>query len=70
MTLEVKVNLTRAITKDTGPIRATGRLIDRGRTTATAEGDIRDATRQSARARHHDLHHFPGEAVSTPYAPR
>ena len=43
-TLEVKVNLTRAITKDTGPIRATGRLIHRGRTTATAEGDIRDAS--------------------------
>jgi uncharacterized protein (TIGR00369 family) len=42
-TLEVKVNLVRAITKDTGPIRATGRLIHRGRTTATAEGDIRDA---------------------------
>ena len=30
-TLEVKVNLTRAITKDTGAIRATGRLIHRGR---------------------------------------
>src|SRR5690349_48962 len=42
-TLEVKVNLVRAITKDTGLIRATGRLIHRGRTTATAEGDIRDA---------------------------
>ncbi len=42
-TLEVKVNLVRAITKDTGQIRATGRLIHRGRTTATAEGDIRDA---------------------------
>jgi uncharacterized protein (TIGR00369 family) len=43
-TLEVKVNLVRAITKDTGMIRATGRLIHRGRTTATAEGDIRDAS--------------------------
>jgi uncharacterized protein (TIGR00369 family) len=42
-TLEVKVNLVRAITKDTGLVRATGRLIHRGRTTATAEGDIRDA---------------------------
>jgi len=41
-TLEVKVNLTRAITKDTGRVRATGRLIHRGRTTSTAEGDIRD----------------------------
>jgi uncharacterized protein (TIGR00369 family) len=42
-TLEVKVNLVRAITKDTGKITATGRLIHRGRTTATSEGDIRDA---------------------------
>jgi uncharacterized protein (TIGR00369 family) len=42
-TLEVKVNLVRAITKETGLVRATGRLIHRGRTTATAEGDIRDA---------------------------
>lgn len=42
-TLEVKVNLVRAITKNTGLIRATGRLIHRGRTTGTAEGDIRDA---------------------------
>ena len=32
-TLEVKVNL----------VRATGRLIHRGRTTATSEGDVRDA---------------------------
>jgi uncharacterized protein (TIGR00369 family) len=42
-TLEIKVNLVRAITKDTGPIRATGRLIHRGRTTGTSEGDLRDA---------------------------
>jgi uncharacterized protein (TIGR00369 family) len=42
-TLEIKVNLTRAITKDTGLIRATGRVVHRGRTIATSEGDIRDA---------------------------
>jgi uncharacterized protein (TIGR00369 family) len=41
-TLEIKVNLTRAITKDTGRMRATARLIHRGRTTATAEADLRD----------------------------
>jgi uncharacterized protein (TIGR00369 family) len=41
-TLEIKVNLVRAITADTGLVRATGRLIHRGRTTATSEGDIRD----------------------------
>jgi uncharacterized protein (TIGR00369 family) len=42
-TLEIKVNLVRAITKETGKIIATGRLIHRGRTTATSEGDVRDA---------------------------
>lgn len=41
-TLELKVNLVRAITKDTGKIRASGRIIHRGRTTGTAEGDLRD----------------------------
>lgn len=41
-TLEIKVNLVRALTKDTGLVRATGRLVHRGRTTATAEGDLRD----------------------------
>jgi uncharacterized protein (TIGR00369 family) len=42
-TLEVKINLVRAVTKDTGKVRATGRIIHRGRTTATAEADLRDA---------------------------
>jgi uncharacterized protein (TIGR00369 family) len=41
-TLEIKVNLTRALTKDTGRVRATARMIHRGRTTATAEADLRD----------------------------
>ncbi len=42
-TLEVKINLVRAVTKDTGKVRAIGRIIHRGRTTATAEADLRDA---------------------------
>lgn len=42
-TLELKVNFVRAITTDTGKVRATGRLIHRGRSTGTAEGDVRDA---------------------------
>jgi uncharacterized protein (TIGR00369 family) len=42
-TLEIKVNLVRALTKDTGLVRATGRVLHRGRTIATSEGDIRDA---------------------------
>lgn len=37
-TLETKVNLVRAIRADTGELRAEGRVVHRGRTTATAEG--------------------------------
>ncbi len=42
-TLEVKVNLVRAMTKDTGLLRCTGKVIHQGRSTATAEGRIEDA---------------------------
>ena len=41
-TLETKFNLVRPVTVDTGPVRAEGRLIHRGRTVATAEADLRD----------------------------
>jgi uncharacterized protein (TIGR00369 family) len=41
-TLEMKVNFVRPITQDTGMVRAEGRIIHRGRTIATAEGDVRD----------------------------
>ena len=41
-TLEVKVNLVRPLTKDTGLVTAEGRILYRGRTLATAEGDIKD----------------------------
>jgi uncharacterized protein (TIGR00369 family) len=41
-TLEIKVNLVRPLTKDTGMVRAEGRIIHRGRTVATSEGDIKD----------------------------
>jgi uncharacterized protein (TIGR00369 family) len=41
-TLELKVNYVRALTKDTGPVRAEGRIIHRGRTVATSEGGIKD----------------------------
>jgi uncharacterized protein (TIGR00369 family) len=41
-TLELKLNLVRALTKEAGPVRAEGRIIHRGRTTATAEGQLRD----------------------------
>jgi uncharacterized protein (TIGR00369 family) len=42
-TLELKLNLVRALTQETGPVRAEGHIIHRGRTTATAEGQLRDA---------------------------
>jgi uncharacterized protein (TIGR00369 family) len=41
-TLETKFNLVRAITIDTGPIMAEGRVVNRGRQVATAEGYLRD----------------------------
>lgn len=41
-TLELKLNLVRPLTKDTGPVRAEGRIIHRGRTMATAQGDLKD----------------------------
>jgi len=41
-TLELKFNLVRPISKDTGPVRAEGRIVYRGRTVATSEGDLKD----------------------------
>lgn len=41
-TLELKLNLTRPLSKDTGPVRAEGRIVHRGRTVATADGTIKD----------------------------
>jgi uncharacterized protein (TIGR00369 family) len=41
-TLELKFNLVRPLTEDTGPVRAEGRILHRGRTLATSEGDLRD----------------------------
>ena len=42
-TLEFKVSLVRAITKDTGVVRAEGKLLNAGRRTATAEGRLTDS---------------------------
>jgi uncharacterized protein (TIGR00369 family) len=41
-TLELKINFVRPINQDTGLVRAEGRIIHRGRTVATSEGDVRD----------------------------
>jgi uncharacterized protein (TIGR00369 family) len=43
-TLEFKVSLIRAITKDTGPVRAEGKVLNAGRRAATAEGRLTDAS--------------------------
>ena len=42
-TLELKLNMVRPITEATGLLRAEGRVIHRGRTVATSEGDVRDS---------------------------
>ena len=42
-TLEFKVSLIRALTIDTGPVRAEGKTISSGRRVATAEGRLTDA---------------------------
>jgi molybdate transport repressor ModE-like protein len=41
-TLELKLNFVRGMSKDTGPVRAEGRIIHRGRTVATSEGTLKD----------------------------
>lgn len=43
-TLEFKISLLRPITPDTGPIRAEGMVLSRGRRVGTAEGRITDAS--------------------------
>ena len=42
-TLDLKINYVRGLNKDTGLLRAEGRLIHRGRTIATSEGDLKDS---------------------------
>lgn len=39
-TLELKINLVRAMTAETGPVVATGQVVHRGRRVATAEGRL------------------------------
>jgi uncharacterized protein (TIGR00369 family) len=41
-TLELKLNLVRPLTEQTGLVRAEGRVLHRGRTVATAEGYLKD----------------------------
>ena len=41
-TLEIKVNFVRPLSKDTGSVRAEGRIIHRGRNLATSDGELKD----------------------------
>jgi uncharacterized protein (TIGR00369 family) len=41
-TLELKLNMVRPITKDTGTVRAEGRIVHRGRAVGTADGTVKD----------------------------
>jgi uncharacterized protein (TIGR00369 family) len=41
-TLELKFNMVRPLSKDTGLVRAEGRVIHRGRTVATSDGTVKD----------------------------
>ena len=59
-TLELKFNLVRPMTKDTGPVRAEGRIVHRGRTVATSKATSR-TRRQALCPRHHDDDDFSGE---------
>ena len=43
-TVELKVNLIKPMTTDTGLVRAIGRVLHRGRRTAVAEGRLEDAS--------------------------
>jgi uncharacterized protein (TIGR00369 family) len=43
VTLEVKFNLVRPMTADTGRVRAEGQVVHRGRTVATSEAHLRDS---------------------------
>ena len=43
-TLEFKISLVRPITPDTGPIKAEGIVMTRGRRVGTAEGRLTDGT--------------------------
>src|SRR5208283_5574233 len=45
-TLEIKINYVRAITSDTGEVRAEGRIINSGKRIATAEGRLFDSARK------------------------
>ena len=56
-TLELKINIVRALTDKVPLVRAEGRVVHGGNQVATAEGRLDRAGRQAVCARHH---HLPG----------
>ena len=62
-TLELKVNIVKALTLNTPSVTATGQVISAGRRVATASGQYRHGWgREPVRACHHDL---PGLRAAT-----
>ena len=59
-TLELKINYVRAMTKDSGPVRAEGRVIHRGADGGDLGRRSEGLRRQALRPRFHDLHDFFG----------
>ncbi len=62
-TLELKFNLVRPLTKDTGMVRAEGRIVHRGRTRGDGGRQPEGPRRQTLRARHDDVHDLSGEEL-------
>ena len=62
-TLELKFNLVRAVTADTGVVAAEGRIIHRGRSIATAEGNAQGPRGQALCPRDDDVHDLSGEVT-------
>ena len=55
-TLEAKTNLVRAITAETGPLRAIGKVVHVGKRIATAEARLEDPRASSTRTPPPTLH--------------
>jgi len=62
-TLELKFNLVRPITKDTGMVRAEGRIVHRGRTVGDLGGRPKGPRRQALCPRHDHDDDFPSEKL-------
>ena len=62
-TLELKLNFVRPMSKDTGTVRAEGRIIHRGRTVATSEGTVKDRAGKLYAHATDDVHDLSGQEV-------